>query len=130
MSHRGRRHADDAILLALACGATVENAARAAGVAPRTVHRRLADPEFCRRLQASCADMVQRTAGMLTGASMEAVKTLLELQKSTTPATVRLGAARAILEIGLRVREVADLERRLVILEEKAARSGSQGLSP
>lgn len=121
MAHRGRHHADDAILLALACGATVENAARAAGVAPRTVHRRLADPNFSGRLQASRADMFQRTAGMLTAASLEAVKTLLELQKGAVPPAVRLGAARTVLEIGLKVREVADLEKRLTVLEEQAA---------
>jgi len=125
MAHKGRQHADNAILLALACGATVENAARAAGVGPRTVHRRLESPEFARRLQAMRADMVQRTAGLLTGASMEAVKTLVELLKPSNPANVRLGAARAILEKGMEMRERADLEDRVVALERQAALDGS-----
>jgi hypothetical protein len=120
MPQRGRRNADQALLVALACGATVEAAARTAGVSPATVYRRQQDPEFQKRVQEFRSDMVQRTAGMLTAAAMEAVKTLLELQKTTVPAAVRLGAARSVLEIGIKVREVADLEERLAALEQHA----------
>jgi hypothetical protein len=124
MAQRGRRNADHRLLLALACGATVESAARQAGVSESTAYRRLAAPEFRRQLQNLRADMVQRTAGMLTAAAGEAVKTLLSLQQATTPAAVRLGAARAILELGLKVREIADLEERLAALEQRT------GLAP
>ena len=119
MAHRGRQEADEALLTALACGATVENAARAAGVSPRTAHRRLADGAFRRRLQAARADMVQRTAGVLTAAALEAVKTLVEMMKPPVPCAVRLGAARATLEVGIKLREVADFEQRLAALEEQ-----------
>jgi hypothetical protein len=119
MAHRGRGQADEALLTALACGATVENAARAAGVSARTAHRRLRDEAFRRRLQAARADMVQRAAGLLTAAALEAVKTLLSLQQAAVPAGVRLGAARAVLEIGMKLREVADLEVRLAELERR-----------
>jgi hypothetical protein len=77
--------------------------------------------DFRRRLQALRGDMVSRTAGTLTAAAGEAVQTLLELLKSTASAPVRLGAARAVLEIGMKVREAADLEERLAALEENAA---------
>jgi hypothetical protein len=109
------------LVLALACGATVENAARTAGVSWRTVYRRLADPAFHKRLRAARADMLQRATGMLTAAALEAVKTLLGLQQASVAAGVRLGAARAVLEIGLKLREVADLEARLAALEERVA---------
>src|SRR5262245_18067035 len=104
-----RKKADDALLLALACGATIENAARQCRLSERTVYRRLRDPEFRLRLQEVRSDLVQRTAGLLIAAAMEAVKTLLVLQKESAPAAMRLGAARAVLEIGIKVREVADL---------------------
>jgi hypothetical protein len=114
--------------LALACGATVEAAARQAGVSESTAHRRLAEAEFRRELQALRADMVQRTAGALTAAATEAVRTLLELLRSSTPFAVRLGAARSVLEIGLRLREVTDLEERLSALEGQiAALAGNIG---
>jgi hypothetical protein len=118
MAQTGRRNVDDNLLMALACGSTVEAAARNAGVSESSVYRRLRKAAFSQRLQEIRADMVQRTAAILTAAGMEAVKTLLALQQASTPASVRLGAARAILEIGLKVREVADLERRISALEQ------------
>ena len=120
-----RKNADTTLLLALACGATIEAAARQAGLTARTVYRRLKNPAFRRQVQAVRADMVQRSAGMLTAAAAEAVKTLLALQGAPTPPATRLGAARAILEIGLRLREVADLETRIAALEEQLAGSGA-----
>jgi hypothetical protein len=121
MSRNGRRNTDHQLLMALACGVTVENAARQAGISPATAYRRLADAAFRRRLQALRGDMVSRTAGTLTAAATEAVRTLLELLKSPASAAVRLGAARAVLEMGMKVREVADLEERLTALEQAAA---------
>jgi hypothetical protein len=121
VAHRGRKGADEALLLALACGATVEAAARSAGVSPRTAHRRLADPAFHGRVRQARADMVQRTSGTLTAAAAESVRTLLELRKAPTPAAVRLGAARAVLEVGMKLREQADFEDRLAALEGRLA---------
>jgi hypothetical protein len=119
MADKPRKKAEDALLLALACGATVENAARQCGLSERTAYRRLAAPTFRQQLQALRADLVQRTAGALTAAATEAVRTLLELQKPSAPPAVRLGAARSILEMGLKLREAADLEERLTALEQQ-----------
>jgi hypothetical protein len=97
----------------------VESAARECGVTPRTVYRRLSEPAFRRRLQALRSDMVQRTAGTLTAASGEAVRTLLELLKPGVAHNTRLGAARAVLESGVKLRELAELEQRMAALEEQ-----------
>ena len=125
MPRAHRKKCEEALLLALACGATVESAARAAGLGQRTVFRRLADPEFQRRLQGLRADMVQRAAGTLTAAASESIRTLLELLQSVNPAAVRLGAARTILDMGIKMREVADLEERLTALEQQFVARGS-----
>ena len=53
-----RRNADEAFLTALACGATVEAAARSAGISHTTAFRRLKNPEFRQRLQEVRADIV------------------------------------------------------------------------
>ena len=119
MTDKSRKKAEDALLLSLACGATVENAARQCGLSERTVYRRLSEPAFRQRLQQLRTDMIQRTAGALTAAATEAVRTLLELQKAAAPPAVRLGAARSILEIGIKLREAADLEERLSALEQQ-----------
>jgi hypothetical protein len=116
---RNKKNADEALLLALACGANVDNAARTAGISPRTAHRRLASPEFQERLRKLRTDMVQRTTDMLRATGMEAVKTLVSLQDASQPATVRLGAARSLLELGMKLRESAEFEARLCALEQR-----------
>jgi hypothetical protein len=118
-TRRGKKIADDAFLTAIGCGATIENAAAKAGICRTTAHRRLKDPEFQRRLAEFRAETVKRSADMLTAASLEAIKTLLDLQGASTPAAVRLGAARSIIELGTRLRESADMAERLTALEEQ-----------
>jgi hypothetical protein len=61
--------------------------------------------------------MTERTGGMLTAAGLEAVKTLVTLQDGTIAAAVRLGAARAVLEFGIRAREINELAQRIAALE-------------
>ena len=85
MPRRGRRHVDQILLMALACGATIEVAAQTAGVSPATVYRRKQDPAFCKELQQVSSDLVLRISGMLAGAGGEAVKTLLTLMKESAP---------------------------------------------
>jgi hypothetical protein len=125
MPQRGRRHTDDLLLMALACGATAEAAARKANLGVATVFRRLQDPDFVRRLQKVQADMVQRAARMMTAASTEAIKTFLSLQNSSNTGAVRLGAARAIIELGTRLRESVELEKRITVLEQRS--DGTKG---
>src|SRR5918995_943790 len=108
---------EDALLIALACGATVEAAAAQCGITARTAYRRMKDPEFKSRLTKTRAEMIERATGMLTAAAGEAVRTLLSLQKQAVPPAVRMSAARAILEIGMKLREVVGLEERLTRLE-------------
>jgi Homeodomain-like domain len=119
MAEKLRKKAENALLLTLACGATVENAARQCGLCERTVYRRLENPDFRQRVQQLRNDMIQRSAGALSAAATEAVRTLVELQKATAPPAVRLGAARSVLEIGIKLREAADLEQRLSALEQQ-----------
>ena len=121
MPQRGRRNADEVLLVALACGATIEVAAQKAGLSRATAHRRLNDAEFSARLQQFCSDMVKRASRALTAASGESIKTLLALQQASIPHAVRLGAARSILEIGIKMRESADMEERLAALEQQLA---------
>jgi hypothetical protein len=116
---QGRKNANEALLMALACGATVENAARTAGISARTVHRRLKDNDFHQRLLALRLDLVQRAVGMLTASAMEAVKTLITLLEPSVSPVVRLGAARTILEFGIKLRETAELAERIAALEAR-----------
>ena len=124
MKTRGKRQIDEALLIALACGSTVENAARTIGVSVRTIQRRLAEPEFQARLAQIKADMIHRTVGMLTAGSLEAVKTLMLLLQPTQPPTVRLGASRAVLEMSLKTRLGGEIADRIAELERQLATPG------
>ena len=79
------------------------------------------DPEFGRRLQELRDDAVQRTSSLMTGLGGEAVKNLLELMRLPTAPNVRLGASRAILEIGMKQRELGELTQRIAALEQQTA---------
>ena len=126
MARPVRKAADRVLLQASACGATVENAARKAGVGERTVYRRLADAGFRRQLQELRTEMMQRTAAMLTGAGMGSVKVLVDLQTDVAmPPGVRRRSARDVLELGLKFREAAELEQRLAAVEARLAGAAS-----
>ncbi len=118
---------EDQLLLALACGASVEQAARQAGVHPQTARRRLADPAFKGRLVALRTEMVTRAAAMLTAAGVESVRTLVEMQKSPNAPATRLQAAKAVLEPGVKLRQLAELE---ALLEEMCERLKDIEASP
>src|SRR5262245_12875208 len=118
MAENGRRKGDAALVLALAGGHTVRDAARLAGVGERTATRRVADGAFRRRVADLRAEMVARAAGQLADGMAEAAATLRSLlQAESEP--VRLAAARAILEIGNRLREAVELEARLQAVEAR-----------
>jgi hypothetical protein len=77
--------------------------------------------------------MVQRTAGMLTAAAGEAVKTLRDLLKEPIPPATRLGAARTTLEMGVKLRETVELQERIAALEaaeQARARTAERGGRP
>jgi hypothetical protein len=116
-----RRNADPLLIAALAGGATNQDAARRAGVSEKTVYRRLDDPTFRQQVADARAGLVTRAVAMLAEAGTEAVRTLRALLADGTPPAVRLGAARAVLELGTRLRESEELERRLAALEEQQA---------
>ena len=120
MAGGDRRNADDILVAALAAGKTKQEAARLVGVGERTVYRRLEDPRFRRRVNEARAELVSRAVGSLADASAAAVTTLRALLGANS-GSVRLGACRAILDLGLKLREAEELERRIRALEEQAA---------
>jgi hypothetical protein len=118
MKANGRKGADQAIVVALAAGRTVQAAARVAGVGETTIYRRLRDTEFRRRVAESRAEFASRALGNLAAAATAAVRTLRQLLKADSEA-VRLSAARSILELGAKLRESVELEQRIAALEAR-----------
>lgn len=122
-----RHTADNALMTALAAGQTVESAAHTANISVRTAYRRLADPVFAARLDELREQIVRQAATLLTNASVGAVQTLNALRSKKTPPTVRLGAARAILELGPAFRREEELRRRLKAVEQKLGMRPADG---
>jgi hypothetical protein len=118
---RGKRNADEQLMLALACGASDEQAALKSGLSVRTVYRRKAEPDFQRRLQALRSDMMQRAGGILAASTIESAKTFVLLQNGAVPYPTRLGAARSVMEYSMKMREFTELEKRMAALEEQVA---------
>ena len=84
------------------------------GVSALTVDAYVAD---VRRFLACCGDASRlRELG-----AAEVSKAVPGEVAGRSPAAVRLGAARSVLEIGMKVRETAELEERLAALEEQVA---------
>jgi hypothetical protein len=96
MADNGRRKGDTSLLLALAAGQTVRDAASTARFGERTATLRVAKPEFRREVIQLRADMVQRALGKLADAATEAVDTLRGLLAGESE-SVKLGAAWSIL---------------------------------
>src|SRR5262249_30883554 len=93
MARRINKAAEQVLLNALAVGATVESAARRAGIGESTAYRRLADPAFQARLKQAQLDAVLRLAAMLTGGSPSSIKRLFDLQHdASAPAGVQRAA--------------------------------------
>jgi hypothetical protein len=108
----------EAAAIALASGCTVPAAARESGAGERTIKTWLASlPAFRRRIDELRAEMTRRSLGRLIGSMTSAADTLAFLARKAKAETVRLGAARAVLELAVKLRESVELEARIAALE-------------
>jgi len=116
MSEFVRRKGDAELIVALAAGQTIRDAAAAASLSERTVTRRLQEPAFRQEVANTRTLMLSRAVGMLADAAADAVMTLRSLLHAESD-TARLGAARAILDAGPRLRESEELAARIEAIE-------------
>jgi hypothetical protein len=118
-----RKSCDEGLLIALAAGASPAVAAQQAHVSESTVHRRLREPKFRRRIDDTRAKMVSDAVGRLSVIGTLAADVLHGLLSSGSE-RVRLGAARSALELMLRgcetvtlVKQVEEIKTRLAQVE-------------
>jgi hypothetical protein len=110
-----------ALIVALASGNSVRKASELAGISERSVWRKLQDPNFRARISQLRGESVAQAVGILTESMTEAATTLRSLLSASSE-VVRLGASRALLELGTKLRDVTEFESRLQALE----RNGTQ----
>ena len=106
----------DQLVIALAGGLSVREAAQDTGVSLRTVYRHLQDEDFRSRVQSVRSTMFEQTLSTLASTGVTAAQTLRDLLQAESE-SVRLGAARSVLELGGRLRESVEIEERLSNLE-------------
>lgn len=122
MANKGLGKKDSALVVSLAMGRSIAQAAKDCGISPRTVVRRKSDPDFAKLVAEARNETFAQARGQLAELATEAIDALRDLLKSKRPA-VRLRAAQSVLRFG-RVRE-SELEARLTLLESGGKPSGS-----
>ena len=106
------------LAVAVAGGQTVKAAAESCSCSERQGYRISATPEFKSRVSAIRAEMTSQAVGELSAAASEAVTTIRELLASTNEPSVRLNAAKAILNALGPMSELGELRERLATLEQ------------
>jgi len=110
----------ESLAQALAAGESAATWAEAHAVPRRTAYRWAAAADVQARVRGLRQGLVTDAVGKLAEAATTAVETLRGLLAEGQPATVRLGAARAILTALIDVQAHAELADRVAHLEELA----------
>jgi hypothetical protein len=110
----------ESLAQALAVGDSVAAWAEAHHIPRRTAYRWATEASVKAQVRDLRQDLVTDAVGRLAGAATAAVDTLRGLLAAGQPATVRLGAARAILTALIDVQAHAELADRVTHLEELA----------
>ncbi len=106
------------VLAALVSGETIEGAAKANATNPSTVHAWLKCADFQDAYKDALSDVVGHTSAQLKAACGVAVCTLREVATDVTaPASSRVSASRAIIELTARTVELDELAARIAALE-------------
>ena len=107
---------------------TTKAAAKSAGCAEVTIHRWLIEPAFAEAYRQARGRLVEGTLTALQGAGAEAVEVLRAVMTDESAgASVRVSAAKTVLEMGMKVRDAVEMEARLKALEERAKSAGLKG---
>jgi len=105
-------------ILALVTNQGVDNAARAVGIAPRTLYRWMNEPLFDKAYRKARRDAFGQGTARLQQASGAAVSSILKIMVDPhAPASTKLRAADMVLTHGAKAIEIEDVEARVSELE-------------
>ncbi len=112
-------------IVALLSAPSVERAAKTAGMSRATLLRWMQDEGFKADLTAARRALVAEAISRLQTMLTDATRTLHVLLTCRAP-TVRLGAARALVEFAFRAKDAEDFETRLDALEQRITMEAEQ----
>jgi len=108
-------------MLALLTNQGVDNAARAVGIAPRTLYRWLNEPLFDKAYRKARRNAYGQGTARLQQASGAAVSSILKIMLDPhAAASTKLRAAELVLTHGAKAIEIEDIEARVSELERAA----------
>lgn len=123
MPNQGKSRLRETVILALLVTSNYKTAAASAGVSERTVLRWKTQPSFQREYEAAKKKLAALVQDRLVGISLHAVSVLEQiLDDDETPAAVRLGAVRTILEMARIPANQAESRERKPVNDEFEAR--------
>src|ERR1039457_562269 len=109
-------------IVALLSHRSIDDAAQAIHIAPRTLLRWMKDPEFQAAYREARRLTFRQSVARLQQASSAAVSTLLKVMvDSATPAATKVRAADSVLDHSAKAIEIEDIEARLSEVERAAA---------
>ena len=107
-------------IAALLSQPSIGGAAKKVGIGEKTLFRWLQLDEFQRAYKAARRQVIDQTIAQIQTVMSEAVQTLLNVMSDdAAPASAKVSAARAFLDIGFKVVEIEDLESRIEKIEKK-----------
>jgi hypothetical protein len=107
----------DQFIAALMAHPSLEAAADAVGIGRVTAWRWLKDPVVLEKFREARRDTVRHIAARVQEAAKQSVETLCEVQRKGENESVRVTAARVLLEAALRIAETEDVHLRLDLIE-------------
>jgi hypothetical protein len=106
-------------IAALLSQPSIGSAAKKVGIGEKTLFRWIQLDEFKQAYKNARRQVVDQTIAQIQSVMSEAVQTLLNIMSDgTAPASAKVSAARALLDIGFKVVEIEDLESRIEKIEK------------
>ncbi|MGI5844505.1 MAG: transposase family protein [Candidatus Xenobium sp.] len=120
----------EAAIGALLASSSISEAAKACGVAERTIRNWMTRPDFREAYDQARRQVLDQVLAHLQASSGEALETLLAVcrDQDARPAA-RVAAARAVLDLSVKIRSEEDFDARLRALEAQKEQTRENGMT-
>ena len=109
------------LAIALASGGSISEVAAQAGIERSTIYRKLENPAFARQVAEFRDRLIGTALGRIADAMTRGADVLAQMLESPQD-HIRIRAARALISLGLRLRDSVDLTARMREVESELAR--------
>lgn len=116
----GKKVSREAAVTALITNPTIKGAAQQCGIAEKTLHKWLNEPDFSKQVREAQEEVTRQAMGRTTLTIERCIETLEDImQNSDENASPRVAAAGKLLDFAFRVYELQTVQKRLDELERK-----------